>query len=183
MSCPLKPFKSSSTVILQIKGVYIMKKWHGRLQINLMCSLFPKNFYAYPFYMFRNGWSLNDVSFRPFWEITPNMIPIKRDIILSFISSKSSSSVPELVSLIDQLKDKEKYYIEQGGFPIANSPSNEKQAVFWLYILRQILNSLLRFIPDDYGGYKSLYPPECCSAWFYVWMFNYYNVARFVRNS
>jgi len=51
--------------------------------------------------------------FRSYWEIAPPMVPIKREIILSFLSGAGDVVPQHIIELINELKNKEKYKIEQ----------------------------------------------------------------------
>ena len=51
---------------------------------------------------------------REVWEMAPPMLPLKRNIILNFVSGRDASTPPELTELIEALSENEHYLIEQG---------------------------------------------------------------------
>ena len=51
---------------------------------------------------------------RDVWEIAPPMLPLKRNILLNFVSGRDASTPGELTLLIEKLKENENYLIEQG---------------------------------------------------------------------
>ena len=51
---------------------------------------------------------------REVWEMAPPMLPLKRNIILNFVSGHDASTPAELTELIEALSANEHYLIEQG---------------------------------------------------------------------
>ena len=94
-------------------------------------------------------------TFRPVWEISPDMIPIKRKTVLNFLAGKTDAVSSEVSDLIQSLKSSEAFQIEQNCRTTEEQDStNWKLCENFQFRFDQLSKATFSLIPveDDIAG-------------------------------